>query len=134
MPYEISFRKKIEPRDGDLYINDCCIGGDIVSACLLPTVREQYEAVLSEQEDWGWFIWFRRGPIRLAIDIFCDDPESGLFRIHLTSRRRMLLFFDRVVDAAEIETVKDLVVYALSGWGVAGLQVTRLGVNLLPLG
>ncbi|MCL5278989.1 MAG: hypothetical protein M1376_03670 [Planctomycetes bacterium] len=56
MPYEISFLKKVEPTDPDPYINDCCIGGDVVSARLLPLVREQYEAVQAEQEDWGWFI------------------------------------------------------------------------------
>jgi hypothetical protein len=134
MPYGISFRKKIEPTGPDLYINDCCIGGDVVSARLLPLVREQYEAVQGEQEDWGWFVWFRKGPLRLAIDIFCDDPESGRFRLHLTSRKRELLLFDRVVDTAELETVKELVVSTLSHWDVADLSVTRLEANLLPLG
>jgi hypothetical protein len=132
MPYEISFRKKIEPTDPDLYINDCCIGGDVVSARLLPLIHEQYQAVVAEQEDWGWFIWFREGPIRLAIDIFCDDPKSGHFRIHLTSRKRTLLFFDRVVDTPELETVKELVVSALSPWEAAAMQMIRLGANLLP--
>jgi hypothetical protein len=132
MPYEVSFRKKTEPTDPALYINDCCIGGDIVSARLLPLIREQYEAVVAEQEDWGWFIWFRKGPIRLAIDIFCDDPESGRFRIHLTSRTRTLLFFDRVADTAELETVKELGVSALSRWEAADILMTRLGANHLP--
>ena len=94
MPYEVSFTKRVPIRDRDDYINDCCVGGDAVRDRLLPAVQARYGEVDTNQEDWGWFIWFRKGHVSLAIDVFTDDPEEGVFRIHLTSRTKRLLVFD----------------------------------------
>jgi hypothetical protein len=98
LPYEISFRKRLDFPDPGIYINDCCWGGDGVVERLLPAARSAYEDVRSSHEDWGWFIWFRRGVVRLAMDVFCDVPEEGLFRVHLTARRKKWLFLDSIVD------------------------------------
>src|SRR5262249_818057 len=96
VPYELSFTRPIGIRDREQYINDCCVGGDIVRDALLPLVTDSTscEDVQTEQEDWGWFIWFRKGSVRLAIDIFTDDPDAGAFRIHLTSRAKRFLAFE----------------------------------------
>ena len=74
MPYEIAFTKRLDVADTDVYINECCWGGDVVTEQLLPTVNARYEDVQRDQEDWGWFIWFRKGRTSLAIDVFCDVP------------------------------------------------------------
>jgi hypothetical protein len=72
MPYEVSFTKRVPIVDRDQYINECCISGDIVIDQFLPSVRAHYTDVQTNQEDWGWFIWFRKGNVRLAIDVFTD--------------------------------------------------------------
>ena len=63
MPYEISFRKFIEVPDPEIYFNECCWGGDVVQQQLLPLVTAEYTDVMAEQEDWGWFIWFKKGDL-----------------------------------------------------------------------
>jgi hypothetical protein len=125
MPYELEFTRPFTAADRQQYINDCCIGGDVVSADLLPAIRARYTQVQDGQEDWGWFIWFRCGSVRLAVDIFTDDPDRGAFRVHLTSRMKRLLF-DKVVDTAELEELKSLVASELARAGVADLVATRL--------
>ena len=102
MPYEVTFNKPIVVSDTSMYINDCCWGGDIIRDELLPVVSSRYERVQTEQEDWGWFIWFRRGTVALSVDIFCDDPKQGLFRIRLTSRRKRFVAGYRVTDTPEL--------------------------------
>lgn len=126
MPYEVALRRKIDAADPDRYINPCCFGGDVVSDRLLPAVRNTYSSIQAEQEDWGWFIWFRKGDVRLAVDIFCDDPETGDFRIRLTSRRRRMIFFDREVDTAELEDLRALVVRELDAWTGTPCEVRKI--------
>src|SRR6266581_9663232 len=92
VPYELSFVKKVAAKNPASYINECCWGDDVVRDQLLPLISGNFEDLQTHQEDWGWFIWFRNGPVRLAIDIFCDDPKTGAFRVHLSSWRRMLFF------------------------------------------
>jgi hypothetical protein len=55
MPYELSFTKKLQLADTEQYINQCCIGGDIVLDVFLPQLRREYGELQSDQEDWGWF-------------------------------------------------------------------------------
>lgn len=126
MPYELSFTKRIEINDADEYFNECCLGGDVVSDILLPTIRERYEQVRANQEDWGWFIWFRRGPVSLAIDICCDDPATGAYRIHLISRVKRLLFSSRVVDTPDLDELESTVVGLLTEWVGERPQVVHL--------
>jgi len=126
VPYEIGLTKSVEVSDPSIYINDCCWGGDVVRDELLPLISQKFEDVVTEQEDWGWFIWFRRAQIRLAIDIFCDDRQQGRFRVRLTSRRKRLLFHNSVVDTPELDEVRDLVSSHLTRW--AG-DVTVNAVN-----
>ncbi len=54
MPYILSFVKRVEVVDRQQYINECCIGGNVVLKQLLPALRERYGDLMSEQEDWGW--------------------------------------------------------------------------------
>ena len=126
MPYELSFTKLMELGDRDQYINECCIGGDVVSGALLTSIRSRYSAIHSGQEDWGWYIWFRKGDVRLAVDIFTDDPEVGSFRIHLTSRVAHLLFFTRTVDTKELDELRAVVMSDLTAWVGSPVQVARL--------
>jgi hypothetical protein len=123
MPYEVSFTKRVPVLDREDYINECCVGGDAVRDRLLPAVQERYDGIETNQEDWGWFIWFRRGSVRLAIDIFTDDPDEGAFRIHLTSRTKRLLVLDQVVDTPELEELRGLVVAELTAWTGRAVQV-----------
>jgi hypothetical protein len=125
MPYELTFTRRVEPAEGEQYINPCCYGGDIVSEQLLPLVRAGYADIQANQEDWGWFIWFRDGAVKLAIDIVCDDPETGAFRIHLTSRVKRLLG-SAVKDTPELDTLRDRVVAELTRWTGAAPGVERL--------
>jgi len=125
MPYEFSFTKRFTVNDAEIYINQCCWGGDVVRDRLLPTVTANFEDIQTAQEDWGWFIWFRRGPIRLGIDIFCDDPKNGEFRIHLTSRRRKFLFLESYVDTPELEKVRELVSSEIHSW-TGSVRVERI--------
>lgn len=129
MPYEVSFTKRVPVGERERYINDCCIGGDVVVNQLLPSVRARYTGVQANQEDWGWFIWFRKGGVRLAIDVFTDDPNGGAFRIHLTSRIRRLLVLDTVADTPELEDLRALVEAELSGWIGSAPRIVRLDRN-----
>jgi len=129
MPYEVSFTRRVAVGDREQYINDCCVGGDVVVNRLLPSVRARYTDVQTNQEDWGWFIWFRKGSVRLAIDVFTDDPDGGVFRVHLTSRTKRLLGLDTVVDTSELEELRALVASELAAWVEGVVRITRLDRN-----
>ena len=82
---------------------------------LLPVITGKFEHIRTGQEDWGWYIWFRRGRIRLEINIYCDDTEAGIFRIWLESYRRK--FFRRsTLDTPELEEVRQLKHSRLASW------------------
>src|SRR5687768_16140774 len=115
MPYEVAFSKPIGISDREQYINDCCVGGDIVVDRLLPAIRQRYTGIQTNQEDWGWFIWFRKSGVRLAVDVFTDDPDTGAFRIRLTSTIKKLLF-EKVADTPELDELRALVESELRKW------------------
>jgi hypothetical protein len=130
VPYELAFTKSFEvSRDADFYINDCCWGGDVVTEQLLPLVTS-YEKVFTCQEDWGWFIWFRKGDQRFEINIMCDAPKVGEFRIHLVAFRRKW-FRRRYADTPELEDLRKAVVQKLREWA-REVQVTLLDSNFAP--
>jgi hypothetical protein len=133
MPYELSFEKRLPIRDPDLYINECCWGGDAVVERLRPVVEGRYQRILIEQEDWGWFLWFKDGAVSLAVDVFCDDPETGAFRAHLTSRTKKWIVFDTIVDTEALETMKDAVVERLGDWVDSPVRVVRLDRTYAPV-
>jgi hypothetical protein len=125
VPYELSFTAAVTVKDGrSRYINDCCWSGDVIRDRLMPVVAERYQEIRTEQEDWGWFIWFRDGAIRLAIDIFCEDIASGAFRVRLTSRRKKLIGSE-ILDTPELERLRDLLVSAMDAWAES-LQTERV--------
>jgi hypothetical protein len=134
MPYEVSFTRRVPIADREQYINECCVGGDVVVDQLLPSVRALYVDIQTDQEDWGWFIWFRKGNVKLAIDVFADDPEAGAFRIHLTSRTKRLLVLDTVADSPELEELRTSVVSELAAWVGGPVKVTRLDRNYMDKG
>lgn len=124
MPYEIAFTKSVTILNREQYINECCAGGDVVASVLLPAIKARYTDIQHEQEDWGWFIWFRKGDVKLAVDIFTDDAGAGQFRIMLTSRRRKLLF-DKAADTPELDELRDLVVAELEKWKATDVSVSH---------
>lgn len=133
MPYALTFSKQVEIADPDVYINDCCIGGDVVLDRLLPPLKRRYGNDLqSNQEDWGWFAWFNEGPVKLAVDIFTDDHKNLKFQVLLTSRRPRLILRDRVEDGAELDFLRELVVRELTEWHVTSLTVQRVNEKYLP--
>jgi hypothetical protein len=124
MPYEVAFKRAIAVTiDRDEYINDCCIGGDIVVDALMPVVQERYTDIQSHQEDWGWFIWFRKDQVKLAIDVHTDDGDAGEFRIRLTSRTKRLITY-REQDTPELDELLALVESELRKWSATGITVT----------
>lgn len=93
---------------------------------LLPALRERYGNDLQpNQEDWGWFVWFQEGPIKLAVDVAADDDRSK-FQMQLTSRRPRFILSDKVEDGAELEALRELIVRRLKDWPVSKLTVERV--------
>jgi len=92
---------------------------------LLPAISARFEDIQANQEDWGWFIWFRRCPVSLAVDIFCDDPQQGKFRLHLTSSIKRWLLFRSMQDTSALEEVRQLVVDEIKTW-VGSVNVTQV--------
>ncbi len=129
VPYELTFTKRVTVTDPDRYVNACCVGGDVIVDRLLPAVTARYADVRTDQEDWGWFIWFRGTEGKLAIDVFTDDAAAGAFRVHLTSRVRRRLLFHAVADTPELEEVRDLVQAELDGWIDGPCRIARLDVQ-----
>ena len=132
VPYELTFTKIVPITDRDQYINECCFGGDVVVNQLLPDLRTRYEDIQSNQEDWGWFAWFRSASSNLAVDVFSDNPDAGGFRIHLTSNVPRFLFGAKVIDTPELESLLGLVVDAISRWTGQDPQVLRLDSKYMP--
>jgi hypothetical protein len=126
MPYKVCFSKMFVIGGRDKYSNECCIGGDLVVDQLRSEIRKRFGDAQEGQEDWGWFIWFKNGPTKFAVDIFCDEPNRGEFRIHLTSRRAKWLFLDSVEDTEELDELKCLVVDLIESWTEESCRVIRL--------
>ena|SRR5687767_298774 len=134
MPYALSFTRPVVIVARDHYINDCCVGGDIVLERLLPALRDRYGDLQSNQEDWGWFAWFEHAGVKLAVDIFTNDEQTGQFQLHLTSRMPRLLLAAKVQDTPELEALRELVVGELASWPVGRIEVGRVDENYHPLG
>jgi len=116
MPYELSFTKHLEVPNRARYINECCIGGDVVSAALLPALRGRYGEVDSGEEDWGWFIWSTSDGLRLAVDIFTDDDLLGRFRARIATSKRRPVFGWKEIDTAALEELRQIVDAGLTAW------------------
>jgi hypothetical protein len=130
MPYELSFTKALTIADPKRYINECCSGGDQVIQGLLSAVPV-YDDLQSGQEDWGWYIWFHIAKQKYEINVFCDDPGLGSFRIHLVSKAKSGIFSHKIEDSSELEPLKQRVVANLEAWG-AVVQSTLLDANFAP--
>jgi hypothetical protein len=126
VPYELCFSKRVSITDRDEYFNECCVGGDVVVDHLLPAMKARYSAIQSNQEDWGWFIWFQKGKVGLAIDVHTDDPDAGAFRIHLTSRVKGMLWREKVEDTPELEELLALVTSELAPWVDSAISSERI--------
>jgi hypothetical protein len=124
MPYEIAFTRPVPISDREQYINECCVGGDAVVDALLPAVRERYADIQTNQEDWGWFIWFKKGPVKLAIDVHSDDGDAGAFRIRLTSQTRRLIGY-KEADTDELDELRALVEAELRRWSATDVTVEK---------
>ena len=132
MPYIVSFVKPVVIVDREQYINDCCIGGDLVLEQLLPSLEERYGDLQSNQEDWGWFAWFEQSGVKLAVDVHTNDGNAGEFQVHLTSRKPRFLLGARTQDTPELEALRELVVSRLQSWEVAMLEVERVNEKYMP--
>jgi len=124
VPYEVAFTRRVPITDRDQYINECCVGGNAVLDALLPAVRARYQDIQTNQEDWGWFIWFKNGAVKLAIDVTTDDGDAGEFRIRLTSRTKRLIGY-KEVDTPELEELRALVESELHRWSATGIKVEQ---------
>jgi hypothetical protein len=133
MPFSITFRLETQVPDSDKYINDCCVGGDIILNVLEPVLRAEYEGVEANQEDWGWFAWTEQNGIKLAVDIFNNDLGTMAFTVHITGRRSRWIMRDKIEDTAELEVLKDKVLDAVRAIPTRELKVERVDSNYLPL-
>ena len=125
MPYEIAFTRLVALADRDDYINECCVGGDAVVDALFPAVLAAgYENIQRNQEDWGWFIWFTKGSVKLAIDVHTDDGDAGEFRIRLTSQTKRFLGY-READTPELDELRELVESELRKWSATSIKVEK---------
>jgi len=125
MPYEIAFTRLVALGDRDDYINECCVGGDAVADALFPAVLAAgYDNIERNQEDWGWFIWFTKGRVKLAIDVHTDDGDAGEFRIRLTSRTKRFVGY-KEADTPELDELLTLVESELKRWSATGITVAK---------
>ena len=92
----------------------------------------RYGDLQSNQEDWGWFAWFERSAIKLAIDVHTNDGSAGEFQIHITSRKPRLLVGAKIEDTPELEELRELVVSGLRSWSVTKLEVERVNEKYMP--
>lgn len=132
MPYILSFVRPVVVSDPDQYINDCCIGGDLVLEQLLPSLKERYGDIQSDQEDWGWFASFEQLGVELAVDVHTNDGSAGEFQVHLTSRKRRFLLGTKIQDTPELESLRELVLLQLQKWAVSQLEVERVNERYMP--
>jgi hypothetical protein len=116
MAYEIRFTKNFTPPDPSLYNNNSCWGGDLVTQQLLPDITPNFEDVESGQEDWGWFIWCWHDKVRLEINIICDAPQTGGFRIQLYANKKTLPFLTGPENPEELEKIRQLVCTRVEAW------------------
>jgi hypothetical protein len=133
MPYELRVTLPIKITDHQQYINPCCVGGDVVMNQLLPFLREQYDEVQTDQEDWGWFAWFSESGVELGVDIFCDNPGTGEFKIHLTSHVRRMFFKREIVDTPALDVLRERVLTALGPWIGKEPRIVRLDTEHMPI-
>jgi hypothetical protein len=133
MPYSMSFRLATRVADSDKYINDCCIGGDRLLDKLEPDLRILYDAVELNQEDWGWFAWTEKAGVKLAVDIYNEDPATMRFRVHITSRKSRWVLPDKVEDTPELEELKDLVVAKVLELPALELATERVDSKYMPV-
>ena len=122
MPYILQFTKPVAITDREQYINECCVGGDRIVEALMPAVRERYQDIESAQEDWGWFIWCKQGPLLLAIDVFADDAEAGQFRVCLTTRVKRFFGY-RDADTPALDELRAFVESALRDIGATNITL-----------
>jgi hypothetical protein len=94
---------------------------------LLPTLQARYGDLESGQEDWGWFLWAEKDGLRLAVDIFTDDPLAGRFRARLSTSRRSLLGRRKELDTPALEELAQVVAGSLRGWLGSDPSVERVG-------
>ena len=133
MPYALTFTRPVVIAAREHYINDCCVGGDIVIERLLPALRDRYGDLQSNQEDWGWFAWFEHEGVKLAVDVFTNDEQTGEFQLHLTSRMPRLLLTAKVQDMPELEALRELVTKELATWQVTRVEVAHVDENYKPV-
>ena len=122
MPYILQFTKPVAITDREQYINECCVGGDRIVEALMPAVRERYQDIESAQEDWGWFIWCKQGPLLLAIDVFTDNAEAGQFRVCLTTRVKRFFGY-RDADTPALDELRAFVESALRDIGATNITL-----------
>jgi hypothetical protein len=122
----MSFTAPMTVSDSSIYTNDCCWGGDVIRDRLLPIISGSYHGIQTEQEDWGWLIWFSERETRLAIDIHCDDIPGRKFRIHLTSRRKRFLWTSVATDTPELERLRGVVMREIERWIGVSAAIERI--------
>lgn len=116
MAYEIELTALLTVPDPEIYINDCCWGGDVIRDRLVAGIATGYDHMETLQEDWGWYIWMRRGEQWSGVDIYCDNKQSGEFRIHISGWQARWLG-RKHIEGNDLEHIKDVTVNEIGKWG-----------------
>ena len=138
MPYELKFTKKLNYKNEDFYWNPCCYGGEIIIDQLMPIIENSFNDIQSNQEDWGWFIWFSNTEDKknsYGIDVFCDDPERGEYRVQLTSTIKAKSFLwssSKIINNQALENLKLVIENKLKSFLGTSVISTVLDENYEP--
>lgn len=79
----------------------------------------------SNQEDWGWFVWFEQPGAKLPVDVHIDDHGLLEFQLLLASRRPRFLLGAKTQDTPVLEQLRGHVVSRLQVWPVEQLSVDQ---------
>jgi hypothetical protein len=113
------------PADAD-YINDCCWGGDVITARLLAALPRSHRDVDTGQEDWGWYLWITEGDLRLEFNVFCHSPAQASFQAHLIALRRRRILSNIIIDHPALDELAALAIPLLESWSGRPCAVLRL--------
>jgi hypothetical protein len=97
----------------------------LVPRVLAPhAVRNRLQAGRHNRESSRWFIWFKQGTVKLAIDVHTDDMDAGRFRIRLTSQTRRWIGY-READTPQLDELRLLVESELRKWSAADIKTEQ---------
>jgi hypothetical protein len=140
MQYVAIFHHEVAIKDKNQYINPCCYGGDVIGNLLQPRLRDAgFTIDLFDQEDWGWFLWLKKGKSGYSIDIGLEEEAQWKFKLFVVGKQSFLtqLFKkDKQPHLKELcqiidSTLRSIGIDDLSWWEADrnGTEINRITLN-----